>query len=1033
MSIPIPVFWSLLQESKLLAAEQCQQLAADFAQVKGASEQSNSRTLAEWLVARNVLSRYQTLILCAGRPGPFHYDDYKIYDRVEKGRLAGYFRAVHGPTGHPVLLRFLTGEAVHNPVTWAESVHRTQLASAAQSPQLQRYFEPVDLSTFKFVVSEDLRGVTIDERLAVGRFPPGEACRLVRMAALGLAQLHQTGRPHGDVRPANLFLDTSVPNHPGDVKVLFDPHTVPGAIDFSQGENPKLAEMADYLAPELMHPGHVPDALTDVYALGCTLYHMLAGNPPFAGGTVMQKMSRHASEGIRPLEPLGVPQPLAQLVTYMLAKNPQVRYQSPAIVAEHLAPFIDPAQLYAPAPQPLPTQAAYEQHVQQKQAALAASAPAPEPASFGAVVKPVAVDVGAPGALVSPASAANSPAKRTGPAKPQVNQAQLVLGGLVALGAIVISLVIVVMSMDDNEAKKPKGPLAQGNGKHNEQPSGPSLEELKKQAAREKKNQPEVPVKTVNNVPPTNPGTNPGTQTPVGPNPPVTPPKNPTPPNTTPGTQTPSPAAEGGQQIVPDDGTLLWASPTSGPQIELKFVPPEGQVFYIVRPADMLKSPEGTKVLDALGPQLAAGRAAWEKAAGVTLAEIDQLIITMHSNEGKFPRLSYVVHSKDKLNIKDLLTKWGNPTVAKEGDKSIYQGAPYTYYFAAAEATTNQFVMGEAIDVKEVAKMDGAPPLLPRDMVRLLKSIDGDRHFNLLFNPVYFDSDGDQLFKGPYAKVRQPLKAMLGEELAAGLVSMHFGPAFYLEARLQGQLSKDRQTMVGDYRTRLKELPNSIENLLNVVDAPMYWKKIHNRYRGMIIDLQEQIRVGVEGDQAVINAYLPGNAAHNLILGGELLVMSTPGASAGPTAVGPAAPKGPQTIEEVMLLKTKMEFAAQSLEFVMNDVMNDAHEIAKGSPFGKGGPKEFAIKILGDDLQLDGITRNQTVRDFKQEGSLADVLTAIVVTANSKKTADDPDQKLIWVIAPDPEKPAKQMIFITTKAQAAKKKYNVPAVFVKKK
>ena len=62
-------------------------------------------------MARNVLSKYQTTILLAGRPGPFYYGDYKVYDRVEQGRLAGQFRAVHAPTGHPVLLQFLTGRS----------------------------------------------------------------------------------------------------------------------------------------------------------------------------------------------------------------------------------------------------------------------------------------------------------------------------------------------------------------------------------------------------------------------------------------------------------------------------------------------------------------------------------------------------------------------------------------------------------------------------------------------------------------------------------------------------------------------------------------------------------------------------------------------------------------------------------------------------------------------------------------------------------------------------------------------------------
>ncbi|HEX5102501.1 MAG TPA: protein kinase, partial [Pirellulaceae bacterium] len=372
MSVSIPEFWDLLRDSRLLAAEQVQQLAMDYGSVKGSAEQGNAKTLAQWLVARNVLSKYQTTILLAGRPGPFYYGDYKVYDRVEKGRLAGQFRAVHAPTGHPVLLQFLTGPVISDADLWAAAANETLAACSVVSPHVQRFFEPVDLQSFKFLVSEDLRGDAVDQRLAVGRFPAPEAARIVRLAAIGLAQMHQCGRVHGDVRPLNVLLE-SIPNHPGNVKLLFDPTQPPEPFDFTQQQpDGRLAKMADYLAPELMSPGRVPDPLSDIYALGCTLYAMLSGNPPFAGGNIQQKMTRHASEAIRPLEGFGVPQPLAQLVTYMMAKNPQVRYQSAAIVAEQIAAFVDPNVLYAQPPQPAATLGSFEQFVRQKHAALSA-------------------------------------------------------------------------------------------------------------------------------------------------------------------------------------------------------------------------------------------------------------------------------------------------------------------------------------------------------------------------------------------------------------------------------------------------------------------------------------------------------------------------------------------------------------------------------------------------------------------------------------------------------------------------------------
>ena len=308
-----------MAESRLLAPHQVQQLATEFSQTPAAA-QGTAKTVGQWLIGRNVLSRYQALILLAGRSGPFHYGDYKVYDRIEQGKLAGLFRAVHAASGHPVLLKFLTGPVVSQPALWSAAASNTQAASRIVSPQVQRYFEAVDLQTFKFVVSEDLRGTTLDERLDTSRLPPAEACRIARLAAIGLAQLHASGRVHGEVQPANLFLEGAASKMPANVKLLFDAMQFPGPLDSSQQQpGSPLAAMADYLAPELAAAGRGPDPLSDIYALGCTLYMMLAGKPPFSGGELQQKLVRHATEPIRSLEKLAVPQPLMQLVGYLMA------------------------------------------------------------------------------------------------------------------------------------------------------------------------------------------------------------------------------------------------------------------------------------------------------------------------------------------------------------------------------------------------------------------------------------------------------------------------------------------------------------------------------------------------------------------------------------------------------------------------------------------------------------------------------------------------------------------------------------------
>ena len=1107
MSVTIPAFWQLLADSRLHPRELCDSLAADFAQVKGAGDQASARTLAEWLVSRNVLSKYQATILLAGRAGPFQYGEYKVYDRVDKGRLAGLFRAVHGSTGHPVLLSFASGQALADPNHWAAAAANTWSASAIVSPHLQRWFEPVDAVIYKFLVSEDLRGATAEERMTAGRFPPAEACRLARQAALGLAQLHAAGRVHGEVRPANLLLEP-IPGQAANAKLLWNAHETLGPWNLAEEPPPsRLAAAADFLAPELATPGYRPDALADLYALGCALYTMLAGAPPFAGGSIAEKMARHAREAIRPLEQFGVPQPLAQLVAYLMAKNPAVRYQAATLVADQLAIFVEPAALYVQPPPSPPTLAGYETQLRQKQppvplapppAPLPAQSPmgppsetatgfpvltgrkvvfavdtfgpqAPEPAAAGpAVSRPAfpglptsdtAIGSQAPSFALPPPPAAHFPpstapaatppvppalpsfaARATSPsaaiapsiapvsttaalaqrsARRQRQQLATAAGVVAACIAVVVVSVVLLMNSEmfdsqggtkvaqsDPAGKSAGDPQVADNGQ------GTAVTPASSGGNTSTKGSPPEPTGGANAATNTN-NTNSGQ------------------PSTTP---VPAAAGDGGlaQEIVPDDSRLLWASPTTGRPISERLIPPEPQVFIFVRPADMIASGEGEKVLQALGPAFSAQRSAWEKAAGVGLAEIEQLLVTLHPNDAQFPRASFVVRTKAELPPDQWLTRWNNPIPMQEGMATYYQIGGWAYYISPSPDDPRTFVMGDPRDVKEVVKAGGNPPPLGVPIRRLLKTTDSLRHVTILAIPQFFaNDDGEPLFAAERAKLRQPLAWLLGDGVQAAAVSLHFGPELYLESRMLGTLDKEPFLLSSEVKSRLKQMPTEIENYLVGQTPPPYWRKLSFRYPAMLRELHDQMRIGVENDQAVINAVLPGVAAHNLVLGGELLVSTGAGGGASVAAVGPTPTKAaPKTLAEALLLKTTFTFAQQSLEFAMRDLAIDATDQLKGSGV------EFAIKIMGGDLEKDSITRNQSIRDFdEKDKSFAEILTALVRKANpdpSAKGPDDPAQNLVWAIGPDPDDANKQIILITTRAAAETNKYTLPPVFAVK-
>ena len=96
-------------------------------------------------------------------------------------------------------------------------------------------------------------------------------------------------------------------------------------------------------------------------------------------------------------------------------------------------------------------------------------------------------------------------------------------------------------------------------------------------------------------------------------------------------------------------------------------------------------------------------------------------------------------------------------------------------------------------------------------------------------------------------------------------------------------------------------------------------------------------------------------------------------------------------------------------------------------------PFAFNIRLIGGDLESEGITKNQRPGELvMNQKSLGEILTAIMVGANPDKDISgpkDPNCKLIWVVADDPENPGQKAILITTRKAAAQKSYPLPQAF----
>ena len=224
-----------------------------------------------------------------------------------------------------------------------ERFHReTKAAARLDHPNIVRAYDAEQAGDTHFLAMEYVEGTSLADYIKrKGPLPVLHACHFIRQAALGLQHWpHEKGMVHRDIKPHNLMMTPK-----GIVKILdFGLARFASERDKTGAALTQLGAVMgtpDYIAPEQALDSHSADIRADIYSLGCTLYYLLTGQPPYQGGTEMQKMLAHIEVKATPLSEVRqeVPAELEQVVDKMMAKEPGQRYQTPKEVAEALAPF----------------------------------------------------------------------------------------------------------------------------------------------------------------------------------------------------------------------------------------------------------------------------------------------------------------------------------------------------------------------------------------------------------------------------------------------------------------------------------------------------------------------------------------------------------------------------------------------------------------------------------------------------------------------------------------------------------------------
>ena len=348
---------AILQRMQVLTPQEVQDVARELG-----PHFTNPHDLARYLAEIDWLTAYQVHQLFSDRWEDLTIGPYLILDRLGEGGVSEVFKAWDTVSGRIVALKVLHQHLKDRSAAVRTLQRELQTVTLLSHPNIIRTYDANQVGDLCYFAMEFVEGLDLDRYVRrFGPLPIEEACEYVRQVATGLQHAHQLGLVHRDIKPANLFL--SVPGggwngesffdrRIGDsvVKILdwglarmrLDPGSAADAASLDMdAEKGTLIGTADYIAPEQARDPCLVDIRADVYSLGCTLYFLLAGQPPFHGGSLMQKLLQHQDAErpqLREVRP-EVPEEVAAVVQRMMARRPEDRFAIPLLAAGALRPF----------------------------------------------------------------------------------------------------------------------------------------------------------------------------------------------------------------------------------------------------------------------------------------------------------------------------------------------------------------------------------------------------------------------------------------------------------------------------------------------------------------------------------------------------------------------------------------------------------------------------------------------------------------------------------------------------------------------
>jgi len=273
--------------------------------------------------------------------------DYQLIDKLGQGGCGVVFSAVpiqrHPASGAEVAIKIIRPDRLASRKAVARFEREIKALLGLDHPHCVKALSAGEWQSVSYVVMELVDGVSLADVIEHSRpVSVADSCEVIRQAALGLQHLHEKLLTHRDIKPSNLMLSLR-----GTVRLLDLGMAGLKEADSQQERLTSLHEAMgtpDYMAPEQWQDSHGVDIRADIYSLGCTLFCLLSGRPPFSdvrSTQIFEKMEAHLHRPLPDLRPLRseVSEDLLQVLKKATAKDVRERYATPSEFAEALLPF----------------------------------------------------------------------------------------------------------------------------------------------------------------------------------------------------------------------------------------------------------------------------------------------------------------------------------------------------------------------------------------------------------------------------------------------------------------------------------------------------------------------------------------------------------------------------------------------------------------------------------------------------------------------------------------------------------------------